>query len=309
MNQAYLFVHFREKRTPDGEQVYFSLSRDGFAWEEVYGGRPVLESRMGDEGVRDCTIARTPGGFVIVATDLSLSRHMRTKYGGWKGVRERGSRSLMLWESPDLLHWAPQRAITPEDDGFGCLWAPDILRDPAEGDYLLHWSSAHSSNDYGPMKIWYNRTRDFRTFTKPAVLYEKADSGIIDSAMAEEDGIYYLFVKSEGNPETIIMLSSDSPTGPFARVTGFDPEMAKLEQGQYEAPAVVRLEDGRWCLFLDYYGTVHEKQGYVPFIANRLEGGHFVRADESFFFPYGFKHGTVLAITPEEYHSVKNYYQ
>lgn len=33
--QAYLFVHFREKTTPDGEQVYFGLSRDGFYWEEI----------------------------------------------------------------------------------------------------------------------------------------------------------------------------------------------------------------------------------------------------------------------------------
>ena len=30
MAQAYLFVHFREKTTPDGEQVYFGVSRDGF---------------------------------------------------------------------------------------------------------------------------------------------------------------------------------------------------------------------------------------------------------------------------------------
>lgn len=40
--QAYLFVHFKEKTTPDGEQVYFGLSRDGFHWEEVNGGDPVL---------------------------------------------------------------------------------------------------------------------------------------------------------------------------------------------------------------------------------------------------------------------------
>ena len=32
MAQAYLFVHFREKTTPDGEQVYFGLSKDGFHW-------------------------------------------------------------------------------------------------------------------------------------------------------------------------------------------------------------------------------------------------------------------------------------
>lgn len=32
---AYLFVHFKEKRTPDGEQVYFGIRRDGYKWETV----------------------------------------------------------------------------------------------------------------------------------------------------------------------------------------------------------------------------------------------------------------------------------
>ena len=36
-NEAYLFVHFKEKYTPDGEQVYFGLSRDGFTWEQTNG--------------------------------------------------------------------------------------------------------------------------------------------------------------------------------------------------------------------------------------------------------------------------------
>ena len=48
--QAYLFVHFKEKTTPDGEQVYFGLSRDGFHWEEVNGGNPVLWTYYGDKG-------------------------------------------------------------------------------------------------------------------------------------------------------------------------------------------------------------------------------------------------------------------
>ncbi len=57
--QAYLFVHFREKTTPDGEQVYFGVSRDGFHWEALNGGRPVLWAYYGDRGVRDFTITRS----------------------------------------------------------------------------------------------------------------------------------------------------------------------------------------------------------------------------------------------------------
>lgn len=74
MAQAYLFVHFREKTTPDGEQVYFDISRDGFHWEAVNDGAPVLWAYYGDKGVRDFTITHSieTGKYYIFATDLSL---------------------------------------------------------------------------------------------------------------------------------------------------------------------------------------------------------------------------------------------
>lgn len=66
-----------------------------------------------------------------------------------------------------------------------------------------------------------------------------------------------------------------------------------------------RLEDGRWCLLIDYYGVPGKGQGYVPFLADTLASGHFRRADEAFSFSYGFKHGTVLTITPQEYERLR----
>ena len=81
--------------------------------------------------------------------------------------------------------------------------------------------------------------------------------------------------------------------------------MEQIEEGLYEAPTAVRLEDGRWCLFLDYYGVKGAGQGYVPFVASSLADADFVRSDGEFSFPYGFKHGTILPITPEEYERMK----
>ncbi len=40
-----------------------------------------------------------------------------------------------------------------------------------------------------------------------------------------------------------------------------------------------KSEDNRWCLFLDYYGFPGAGQGYVPFVADTLASGNFVRAD------------------------------
>lgn len=61
--QAYLFVHFRQKDTPDGEQIYFSISKDGYYWEEVNGGLPVLWCDKGEKGARDFTIVREKGEY------------------------------------------------------------------------------------------------------------------------------------------------------------------------------------------------------------------------------------------------------
>ena len=48
-------------------------------------------------------------------------------------------------------------------------------------------------------------------------------------------------------------------------------------------------------------------QGYVPFVADSLASGKFVCSDASFSFPYGYKHGTILPITEEDYERIKNH--
>ena len=221
--QAYLFVHFREKTTPDGEQVYFGVSKDGFNWEEVNGGAPVLWAYYGDKGVRDFTVVRCKNPqtgkekFVILATDLSLSYGMRGQYHhSWDEIGHNGSKSLAIWESDDLVNWTEQRLAKIGDEQFGCLWAPDVIYDKKEGDYVVHWSSSHARNNYGEKAIFYSRTKDFKEFSKPEILYEWKEHDIIDSALYEEDGSYYLFVKCGQNPartaeklNTLLLLQSE----------------------------------------------------------------------------------------------------
>ena len=307
---AYIFVHFKEKRTPDGEQVYFAVSKDGFHWEKVNGGNPVLWSYEGDKGVRDFTITRTKEGkIVILATDLSLAYGMSYQYeNSWEKISRNGSKCLVMWQSEDFIHWSKQKMLQLGDEKFGCLWAPDIIYDKIKEDYVIHWSSSHSCNQFGAKAIFYSRTKDFETFSKPKELYRREDGGpVIDSAMYEEDGHYYMFLKSEGNPHRVIMVEGDSITDPFKRVEEFDRCMQSLEEGLYEAPTAFRVADGRWCLMLDYYGCRAQDQGYVPFLADSLKSGHFERSDAAFEFPYGFKHGTVMQITDEEYERLKQF--
>ena len=309
----YLFVHFREKTSPDGEQVHFGLSKDGFNWEAVNEGKPVLWAYYGDKGVRDHTIIRNSktGKFHILATDLSLAYGMRNQYNSsWSEITVKGSKYLSMWESDDLMHWSEQQLVEIGTDDLGCVWAPDIIRASAnevKGEYIVHWSSPNKYDGFREKRIYYSKTCDFKNFSEPAVLYKKEDSGCIDSAMYEENGSFYLFVKSEGNPVRLILLKSESPTGPWERVRDFDKHMEGEIDGAYEAPTAVRLDNGKWCLFVDYFGVQGVGQGYVPFIADSLEKANFARATEKFFFPYGFKHGTILRITEEEYKNIKSF--
>lgn len=305
----YLFVHFRQSTTPEGEQVHFALSRDGFHWDALNGGNPVLWAYQGDHGVRDMTIVRSrfDGTFHIFATDLSLSIGMRGKYNhSWKNASSHGSKALAHWVSSDLVHWSEEALLPMGDDDFGCLWAPDVIFDPEHDDYVLHWSSTRQENDFSSHAIYCSRTKDFVHFSPPRLLYCKDDSTVIDSAMYEENGVFYLFVKSGANPNGLILLQGKHVQGPFTRVNGFDQAMLHVDGSKLEAPTVIHLDDGRWCLFLDYYGVPGKGQGYVPFIAPSLASGAFVRSDASFSFPYGFKHGTILEITPEEYDRMLN---
>ena len=302
---CYLFVHFKEKTTPDGEQIYFGISKNGLKWEAVNNGSPVLWAYYGDKGVRDHTIVRNKntGKFHIFSTDLSLAYGMRNQYtNSWKSITREGSINLSMWESTDLVNWSEQTLVKIGTDEMGCVWAPDIL--DIDGEYMLHWSSSHKSDDYLHKKIFYRKTKDFITFTEPEILYQRDDCSIIDSAMYEENDRYYLFVKRDTAPIGVFMLVSDSPTGPFKIVENFD---TSLCTGAYEAPTATRLDDGRWCLFVDFHGVRGALQGYIPLVASSLAKADFKQDDDIFSFPYRFKHGTILPITEEEYARVRDF--
>ena len=65
----------------------------------------------------------------------------------------------------------------------------------------------------------------------------------------------------------------------------------------------ISRDDFHWEAVND--GAPGAGQGYVPFVADSLASGKFVRSDASFSFPYGYKHGTILPITEEDYERIK----
>ena len=101
-----------------------SRGNDPLHWRELNAGKPVLTSSLGEKGLRDPFVIRSPKGdkFYLIATDL---RMYRNSSGTWDQVQRTGSKSIMVWESTDLVHWTDQRLAKVSPDTAGNTWAPE----------------------------------------------------------------------------------------------------------------------------------------------------------------------------------------
>ncbi len=304
----YLFVHFKEKITPDGEAVYFGKSRDGFNWKMVNDGNPVLISTLGDKGCRDIEIIRLhTGGFVILTTDLCIATKFDENYNvDWKQINSHGSKCLCMWKTDDLVDFSEQKLIYFGRDDFGCMWAPEIFFDEENEEYLIHWGSTAKEDNYTHMSIYCSVTKNFENFSEPKLYFTK-DNEILDSHITKVGDTYHLFYKNSSNPPMNMHATAKNLYGPFEHDKDFENYMETdiYHPGSYEGPTTYTLPDGRWCLMLDFFGCEKEKMGYVPFVSAKPGDMNFKKAPELFSFPYGFKHGKVIEITDEEYNRLK----
>ncbi len=307
----YLFVHFKEKITPDGEAVYFGVSKDGYNWQEVNGGNPILMSTLGDKGCRDIEIVRLhTGGFVILTTDLCIATKFDENYNvDWKQINSHGSKCLSMWRTDDLVHFSEQYLLPIGTDNFGCMWAPEVFFDKENEEYLIHWGSTVKEDNYTHMSIYCCVTKDFETFSQPKLYFTK-ENEILDSHITKVGDTYHLFYKNSSNPPMNMHATAKSLYGPFVHDEKFEEYMNKevYHPGSYEAATTFTLPDGRWCFMADFFGCEKEKMGYVPFISSKPGNMNFTRCPDLFTFPYGFKHGKVIEISEEEYERLINNY-
>ena len=284
---GYLFVTFKGEQSPMTEQIYFVASRDGKRWTNLNGGEPVLVSKLGEKGVRDPYLLRAHDGkkFFLIATDLSINLNR-----DWKRAVTAGSKSIVVWESPDLVTWSEPRRVKVAPDDAGCTWAPEAIYDEAKQDYLVFWASTTARDKFARQRIWAARTKDFKDFSEPFVFIEKPTT-IIDTTIVFDGVRYYRFTKDE-KFKAITAETSDKLDGPWSDVANFS--LAKMKG--YEGPACFRTNDAKWCLLLDHYAR---GEGYKPYVTSDLSSGKFEAAAD-FEFPFKLRHGSVLPVSAEE---------
>jgi hypothetical protein len=297
VNGGFLFTTFKGESTPNTEQIYFGLSQDGFHWDALNNCNPVLISDVGEKGVRDSYLLRSHDGkkCFLIATDLSINRNRN-----WSRATHSGSKSIVVWESDDLVKWSAPRLLKVAADDAGCAWAPEAIYDEETKDYLVYWASTTQRDNFAKQRIWSAHTVDFRQVSR-AEIYIENDSTVYDTDIVRSGNTYYRFSK-DTTKKAITMQSAEELAGPWTEI----PSSTLAATHTYEGPAAFQLkphakdEPEMWCLLLDH-------GGYKAFTTVDLASGQFT-INNAVEFPFVFRHGSVLVLSTEEYERLKSAY-
>ncbi|MET8354890.1 immunoglobulin-like domain-containing protein [Micromonospora sp. NPDC005206] len=196
--ERYFMGYFKGEGIGDGEQIMFATSNGNTAldWTGLTGGLPSLISQLGDQGLRDPHIVRSPGGdtYYMIATDLN--------WYDQGGYAINDTQYIEVFESHDLVHWTPQRHVKVAPDNAGNAFAPESLWVDEIGAYAVFWAQSLwndpvNRTGQGNAQMWYTTTRDFQTFSGPKVWQNPAPKSRIDTTAIRVGDYYYRVTKNE----------------------------------------------------------------------------------------------------------------
>ncbi len=301
MKNAYLFVHFVGEKE-DGEQIYFSVSKDGLHWTDLHSDKPVICSDLGEKGLRDPFIIKSVDSdkYFIIATDLRIASGK-----GWGVAQFEGSRNIVVYESTDLCNWSKGKLIEIGIPEAGCVWAPEAIYSQKEGAYLVFWASMvkESGEAEAKQRIYASLTKDFYDYSKPVKFIER-DNHVIDTDIIFDNGFFYRFSKDETTKNIRLDRSKDLLKGPYEDIKS---ETLDNLFGVEGPQAYYLSELGKWCLIVDRFAT---GKGYLPIICDDLANGDLRILDDSEF-DMGVnkkRHGSVISISNEEYERLTAFY-
>lgn len=286
---GYLFVTFSGEQE-GGEEIYFSLSCDGLHWKDLNEGKSVLQSKTGTKGVRDPFLFKMQGKYYLIATDLKIGSGTT-----WQDAAQKGSLSVIIWESDDLLHWSGERKCAIGPSGAGCVWAPEAVYDSEKNAAMVFWSSYTD----GKYVIYRSYTEDFVTFS-PAELYMKRKHDVIDMTVWKENDIFYRVYKNEEN-KTICMDCGPKLNGEFRAIRS---EFLQNLKG-VEGPIIFKMPNQKVCLMVDQFQI---NGGYLPLICENINEGIFHRTEGFDLGNICKRHGSIITISNKEYLKLEQYY-
>jgi len=315
--ERYFLAYFKGENIADGEQIMFATSDGNTAldWTGLTGGRPSLISQLGDQGLRDPHIVRSPDGdtFYMIATDLN--------WYDQGGYAINDTQYIEVFESHDLVNWTPQRHVKVAPDNAGNAFAPESLWVEEIGAYAVFWAQSLWSDPVnrtgqGNAQMWYNTTRDFQTFSEPKVWQDPFPQSRIDTTAIRVGDYYYRVTKNEAGNQGSDVFSerhTDFLDSNINNWTLIAPNLGRTtwvpNQG-YEGPIIFKANPGdtscpgQYYLWADrytdgggYQAACHENIEAPTWNAKTITmtNAGVTRA----------RHGTVLPITLREWNRIR----
>jgi len=284
-DSVFIFSYFNNNGK-DG--LHLAYSADGLSWAALNNDRSFLKPYLSkDSLMRDPCIVRGNDGLFHMVWTVS-----------WN---ERG---IGYANSKDLIHWSKQKFIPVmmhEDSARNC-WAPEITWDKDKKHYMIYWATTIAGrypadpsveNGYNH-RMYYVLTKDFETFSKTRVLYDKGFN-VIDATIVPDGNRYIMFLKDETRipPQKNIRIA-------YSKKLDGDYSTASVPiTGNYwaEGPATLRINN-EWIVYFDKYrdhkyGAVHSSD-----LVNWTD------ISDKISLPKGIRHGSIFKISWAELESL-----
>jgi len=278
---VYLFCYFKGN-SADG--LHLAYSNNALEWKALNNDSSLLKPDVGvDKLMRDPCITKGPDGKFHMVWTVS-----------WK---EKG---IGYASSDDLVHWSKQQYIPvmEHESAAQNAWAPEIVYDAAKKQFIIFWATTipgrfpatDSMGDYNH-RIYYVTTKDFKTYSKAALLYNKGFN-VIDATIMPYGKKYVMFLKDETKtpPQKNLRVATSKKllsgwTAPSAPITG---------KYWAEGPTALQVNNN-WIVYFDKYRD--HKYGAVtsPDLKNWTD------ISDKVIFPKGIRHGTAFAVTRAEF--------
>ena len=289
---AYLFTYFTGN-APEHEQICYALSNDGWNYTPLNQGHPVIasDSIARTRCVRDPHILRGEDGwFYQVVTDMRSSL-------GWSS-----NRGMVLMRSRDLIHWQHHTVHFPERfrgtmfEHVTRVWAPQTIFDKEAGKMMVYFSILTDDGSCPYDRVyWAYANQDFSDLEgEPKVLFDVKDAAIDTDIVRDDEGLYHVFFKTEGQRQKGIKQFITTDLHDTSKWQ-LQPGMCQDTNKAVEGSGVFRLFDGTWVLMYDCYTSGH----YQFCKSTDLRTFKQVQDTQTtgMFTP---RHGTVIAITRQE---------
>jgi hypothetical protein len=291
----YLFAYFAEQAKGRGDGLRLAHSHDALDWGAIGVGKVFLAPTVGGKSFRDPHVMRDPKGIYHVVWTTSC-----VPWAESGCVQDKGFGHA---QSSDLVHFT-EPTYVPIALNVEHVWAPETIYDSANTQYMVYWSSPIDNNPSAsdPHSIYYILTKDFVTFSTPAVLYTKSGRDFIDATITTDpSGGYLMFLKDEASGQKNIRVLHSSTLYGSDSWAG---EPSNPLTGNYaaEGPSALLVNDQMYVFFDKYgdgaYGALRSKG-----LSNLTTPASWSDISSSVFFA-GVRHGTPIEVPPEVYRAV-----